>query len=90
MRTILILNVTGRPDITLVTAKSINNDLENLKIDISNLASELDIYIENDRTYRAENPNSCGKYKYSKQYTLQEYKDELSRLRQNVSKNCGS
>lgn len=203
------LNATGRPDITLVTAKSINNDLGILKLDISNLDAELDTYIKkeskkkqkkddslsklsslsdnddiplsrilkyqikttqskynesdneyertrlkkelsrlqrkykeakynekykpgensagnsrqstkynryesscksyktqlqkmteasnrhqiffcNDRTYRAEHPKSCGKHKYSKQYSLQEYKDELSRLRNNISKYCRS
>lgn len=203
------LNITGKPDIALVTAKSINHDLKFLKIDISKLESELDIYIENeskkqqkrddkfssitsasdsdevslsrklkyqikttedkynksdsayerkrlkrelsrlqrkykeakynekhkssayssdksprnkrynrsasycnsyksklqkltasnyrhqiffcnDRAYRAKNPKSCATKKYSKRYTLQEYKDEINRLRSNISKNCGS
>ena len=203
------LNVTGRPDIKLVTVKSINHDLKNLNIDINKLETELDIFIENqtkkqqkkdaqlrrgssagvneqiplskkleyelknieskykksssdyersrlkkelsrvqgkyneakynekhniktsysdnssrnktykrsasycnslksqlqeltlpsrrhqiffcnDRVYRNENPASCGKRKYSKQYTLQEYKDKISKLRQTISSNCDS
>jgi len=205
------LNATGRPDITLVTPKSINNDIKILKIDINNLESELETYVENetkikqkeeeslskslssdngngiplskqllhkikitqshynkaenkydrkklkkelsklqrkykeakynekynpggnstssrkstksnsynrsssscdnykaqlqklteasyrhqifycsDRTYRAENPKTCGNYRYSKQYSLEQYKDELNRLRSNISKYCKS
>lgn len=203
------LNASGRPDITLVTAKSIIHDLKTLNIDVSSLKPELDIYIEDevkkrqkkansrsnstsesddheiplskklrykikkteseyneaeseyerkqlkyelsrlqreykqakynekyksdtyspnksqrnkknyrnssycnskksqlqkltgsvkrhqiffcsDSSYRAENPSSCGKRNYSKQYSLQEYKNEISQLRQYISKNCGS
>jgi len=201
------INATGRPDMTLVTAKSVNHDLKNLEIDINNLETELDIYInkvskkqqkmddglrkldsaddtneiplstkiqyqikktqskyneaetdyerkelknelsrlqrkykkakynekhnpdanlpgkssrnktnyggssycENyklqlqkmtessyrhqvffckDRAYRAENPKSCGNYKYGGQSSLQEYKDKINKLRQKISKNC--
>lgn len=205
------LNATGRPDLTLVTAKSINNDLKILKMDISSLQPELDTYIEseskikqkeeeslskspsssddqeiplsrqlkhkinitqsqyneadteydrkklkkqlsrlqrkykeakynekynpggnsnssrksqkstrynsnssscnsyktqlkkiteasyrhqifycNERTYREEHPKTCGKYRYTKQYSLQEYKDEVTRLRSKISKYCQS
>jgi len=203
------LNVTGRPSITLVTAKSVNHDLKNLKIDISTLEAELDTYIKKeskkqqkannnlrklasdndkdeiplsqklkhqirktqskydkadsdyeseqlkkelsklqkkyrkakydekhhpdgyladkssrnkktyrnksycksyksqlqkltessyrhsvffckDKTYRAKNPRSCSKYRYTKQYSLQEYKDKINKLRQDISNNCGT
>lgn len=46
------------------------------------------IFFCNDRTYRAEHPKTCGKYRYSKQYTLQEYKDELNQIRSNIAKYC--
>lgn len=205
------LNATGRPDMTLVTPKSINNDLKILKMDISNFESELEAYVENetkikqkeeeslskplssdggsdiplskqllhkikvtqshynkadneydrkklkkelsklqrkykeakynekynpgakstssskskksasynrsssscnnykaqlqkltgasyrhqvfycsDRTYRNENPKTCGNYRYSKKYSLDQYKDEITRLRSNISKYCKS
>ena len=44
----------------------------------------------NDRVYRKQNPKSCGKYKYIRNYTLHEYKDEIRRLRQIEVNNCGS
>ena len=39
------INATGRPDLTYITAKSVNHDLKNLKIDVNSLETELDIYI---------------------------------------------
>jgi len=41
------INNRGRPNIEFVTAKSIIQDLKILKIDISTLKAELDIYVEN-------------------------------------------
>ncbi len=40
------ISSTGRPDLTYITAKSVNHDLKNLKIDVSSLDTELDIYID--------------------------------------------
>ena len=48
------LNTTRRPDLTLITAKSIIQDLKILKIDISNLKPELDIHIENESKNQQE------------------------------------
>ncbi len=41
------LDVRGRPDMTLVTAKSINYDLKLLKMNISNLSPRLEKYTQN-------------------------------------------
>ena len=46
------------------------------------------VFYCNDRAYRAKNAKSCDKYKYSRQYSIQEYKDEISKLRREVSKYC--
>ena len=48
------------------------------------------VFYCNDISYRKEHPKTCAKYRYSKQYSIQQYKDELNRLRSNVSKYCKS
>ena len=42
------LNVRGRPDMTLVTAKSINYDLKLLKMNVNNLSPKLDKYTQEE------------------------------------------
>ncbi|MCW8923845.1 MAG: hypothetical protein OQK69_09500 [Gammaproteobacteria bacterium] len=41
----------------------------------------------NDRNYRMDNPGLCDQYSYGKQYTIEEHKDEVRKLRQDLSKN---
>ncbi len=48
------LDVRGRPDMTLVTAKSINYDLKLLKMNINNLSSGLDKYTKNKANKKRE------------------------------------
>jgi hypothetical protein len=48
------------------------------------------VFFCNDRTYRSEHPKTCGNYRYTRQYSLPEYKDEINRLRANISKYCES
>ncbi len=51
-------SVKGRPDIELITAKSVVYDLSNLKIETGTLKSELDIFIENEAKKKQEKINS--------------------------------
>lgn len=48
------------------------------------------VYYCGDRTYSAEHPKTCGKYRYSSQYSVEQYKDKLSQLRSKISKYCKS
>ncbi len=54
------LNITGRPDIAFITAKTIIQDLKILKVDISNLKTELDIHIKNESKKEQEELNNLA------------------------------
>jgi len=58
--------------------------------DLTEASYRHQIFFCNDRSYRIKNPKSCGGNKYGPKYTLQQYKDEVSRLRMEASKYCGS
>ena len=54
------LNVSRKPDINLVTAKSIIQDLKILKMEISELKNELDTFIEDEKKKREDRENSLN------------------------------
>lgn len=54
------LNIKGKPDIALITAKSIIQDLGILKINISDLKAELDIHIEKESKKKDEELNNLS------------------------------
>lgn len=66
---------------------------KNLKSQLTKLTNSVyrhQIFFCNDRGYREENPASCRKYRRGRQYSLSEYKAEVSRVRTDFTSNCGA
>ncbi len=85
------LDVRGRPDMTLVTAKSVNYDLKLLKVKINNFSFGLDKYTKNEADKKREKDDGLKALSSSPEVLLsKKLKYKLDRMRLKYKEAAGS